>query len=533
MNKQQFVQKLERQLTAQDIDRRQFMRGVLSTGIAVGTATMLADKAQAATPKKGGTLRAGLGHGATSDTLDPGLFAAGFMIPVGIAMNGYLTAFDSENNIQPVLAESWEASPDATVWNFKLRQGVEFHNGRTLTAQDVITSINHHRGEDSTSAAAPLVSSIVDMKSDGPDRVVITLDSGNADFPAALADYHIAIQPEVDGKMDWQSGIGCGPYSLENLEPGVSANLLRNKNYWTDAEGHVDEWQLLALLDTNARMTAALTGDVDVADKIDVKTAGRLAGNPNLNVHSIAGTQHYSFPMLTNAAPFDDNNVRQALKWGINREELLDKILFGYGSIGNDHPIGSGQKYFNTELEQKTYDPDKAKFYLKEAGLSSLDVELSASDAAFAGAIDSALLFQNSMAPAGINVKVSREPNDGYWSDIWMKKGWVASYWGGRPIEDLMFSLAFKSGVSWNESFWSNERFDSLLIEARAELDENKRREMYWEMQDLVANKGGVAIPMFASYVFATRPSIGMPDTLGSNLDVDGQSFMQRWWKAS
>ena len=114
-----------------------------------------------------------------------------------------------------------------------------------------------------------------------------------------------------------------------------------------------------------------------------------------------------------------------------------------------------------------------------------------------------------------------------------MKKGWSASYWAGRPVEDLMFSLAFKSGVSWNESLWSNDRFDALLLEARAELDEAKRREMYWEMQDIVANQGGVAIPMFASYVFATRPSVGTPEVMGSNLDLDGSSFMQRWWKAA
>ncbi|WP_371225763.1 ABC transporter substrate-binding protein [Roseovarius sp. 2305UL8-3] len=532
MNKQDYIHQMELKLMGRQIDRRQFMRGVLATGLTVSAATTLADRAHAATPQRGGTLRAGLGHGATTDVLDPGLFAAGFMIPVGIAMNGYLTTMDPNSAVQPSMAESWEASADAKVWSFKMRSGLEFHNGKSVTTEDVIVSMNHHRGEDNTSAAAPLMASVTDIVADG-DTIVFTLDAGNADFPAVLTDYHIPVQPAVDGKMDWESGVGCGPYRLEELQPGVSARLKRFENHWNDDEGFVDEWEVLALLDTNARMTAVMTGDVDLADKVDVKTAGRLAGAPGLNVHNIAGNQHYTFAMNTQMSPYDDNNVRQALKYAINREELVEKILFGYGAVGNDHPIGSGQRFFNTELEQKTFDPDKAKFHLKESGLSSIDVELSASDAAFAGAIDAGLLIQNSAAEAGINVKVVREPNDGYWSDVWMKKQWVASYWGGRPVEDLMFTLAFKSGVSWNESFWSNERFDSLLAEARAELDEAKRREMYWEMQDLVANDGGVAIPMFASYVFATRDGVGTPEVIGTNLDVDGASFMNRWWKTS
>ncbi|MEM8703941.1 MAG: ABC transporter substrate-binding protein, partial [Pseudomonadota bacterium] len=296
MNKQDYLRTMEQQLMARSIDRRHFMRGVLATGLTVAAASAWADRVQAATPKKGGSLTAGLGHGATSETLDPGLLAAGFLIPLGLAMNGYLTEIDPSNEVQPSLAESWEVSPDASVWRFKLRKGAEFHNGKTVTPEDVVASINHHRGEKTTSAAAPLMAGVRDIRVDGGDVVVFELEAGNADFPAALSDYHIAIMPAAAGSMDWQSGIGSGAYRLDEFDPGVAATLSKHANHWTDEAGHVDEWRLLVLLDTNARMTAALTGDVDVADKIDVKTAGRLAGNPNLNVHSVAGTQHYSFP---------------------------------------------------------------------------------------------------------------------------------------------------------------------------------------------------------------------------------------------
>ena len=146
----------------------------------------------------------------------------------------------------------------------------------------------------------------------------------------------------------------------------------RNPNHWRDDVAFFDSIEMLALVDQNARTTALVSGDVDVIDRLDLKTVGLLERNQNININSVAGTQHFTFAMSTNQAPFDDNNVRQALKYAINREELVEKILFGYGSVGNDIPVGQGQLYYNTELEQKTYDPDKAKWYLKEAGLDSL-----------------------------------------------------------------------------------------------------------------------------------------------------------------
>ena len=239
---------------------------------------------------------------------------------------------------------------------------------------------------------------------------------------------------------------------------------------------------------------------------------------------------HYTFAMSTNQDPFTDNNIRQALKYAVNREELVEKILFGYGSIGNDHPIGKGQRFFNTELEQKTYDPDKAKWYLKQAGVDTLSVSLSASDAAYGGAVDAATLYQASAKSAGIDLKPIREPNDGYWSDVWMKKPFSAVYWSGRSVEDQMFTTTYACGGTWNDTFWCHDQFQDLLVNARAELDEGKRRQMYWDMQNIVANEGGAVIPMFADWVFGVSDKVGLPDQMASNWDLDGERWMERWW---
>ncbi|MCB2127116.1 MAG: peptide ABC transporter substrate-binding protein, partial [Rhodobacteraceae bacterium] len=173
---------------------------------------------------------------------------------------------------------------------------------------------------------------------------------------------------------------------------------------------------------------------------------------------------------------------------------------------------------------------DKAKFYLKEAGLDSLSIQLSAADAAFTGAVDAAVLFSEKAAAAGITLEVVREPNDGYWDNVWLKKPFCAVYWGGRPTEDWMFSMTYATGVPWNDTFWSNARFDELLLAARSELDEDKRREMYHEMQSICANDGGTIIPMFASYVMGMSDKIGHEDRVAGNWTLDGFRALERWW---
>ena len=513
------------------LDRRRFLVGASAIAAYAAVPSIALREAHAA-PKKGGRFRMGKGHGQTTDTLDPATYENGFTISLAHAVHGYMTEVEADGSIAPSLAESWESSADATTWTFTLREGVTFHSGKALTPNDVIASINYHRGEKSTSAAKPLVAEIIDIAADGTDKVIFKLQGGNADFPFTLSDYHLIIGPEKDGVLNWKPGDGCGAYRLDKFDPGVIAELARRDDHWRDDRGYFDAIQILALVDPNARMSALLAGDVDAIDRIDLKTVHLLKRKPGVKVHSVAGNQHYTFAMSCNKDPFTDVNVRLALKHAVDRKALVDKILRGYGVVGNDHPIGPGQRYFNAELAQTPYDPDKAKYYLKQSGRDSLDVALSASDAAFGGAVDAAVLFQDSAKTAGINIKAVREPSDGYWSDVWMKKPFSAVYWSGRVVEDAMFSTAYKSGAPWNDTFWSNKRFDELLVSARAELDEEKRRAMYYEMQQILNQDGGAVIPMFAAYVFATSDKVGHPESFASNWDVDGERWAERWWFA-
>ncbi|MEO0818904.1 MAG: ABC transporter substrate-binding protein [Pseudomonadota bacterium] len=505
-------------------------RHSLQLAAAAGALTIAGVDARAQTPQRGGKLRVGKGHGSTTDTLDPGKYSNGFMSAHSFMQGNLLTEVQADGSIAPELAESWEASPDARVWTFRLRRGAEFHDGRAVTARDVAASINHHRGEGNTSAAAPIVAPIQSIETPDDHSIVFTLASGDADFPFGMADYHLIVVPaREDGTAEWESGIGTGPYRIETFEPGVRAHYVRHPNYFKTDRAWFDEIEMLSIIDPTARTNALITGEVDAIDKVPVQVAGRLGRHPNVELQEVAGNQHYTFAMHVTADPYADNNVRQALKYAIDRQELVDKILKGYGVVGNDHPIGRGQRFFHADLEQKAYDPDRARFHLKEAGLDRLAVDLSASDAAFAGAVDAGVLYAEKAAAAGIDVNVVREPNDGYWSNVWLKKPFCAVYWSGRPTEDAMFTSAYAEGVPWNDTFWSNARFNELLVTARAELDNDRRREMYREMQDLCANDGGTVIPMFASYVFAHSPAV-KHGTLASNWDMDGEKWAERWW---
>jgi peptide/nickel transport system substrate-binding protein len=505
-------------------------RGLLKTGVAAGVLglTGMPLRAQQA---RGGKLTAGLGGANTSDSWDGRTHSDIYMIAAAHGtVFDCLTEVAADGSLQGELAESWEASADAKTWTFNLRQGVTFHNGKAFGADDVIASLQMHTEEGSKSAAQPIVAAITEMNKITDHQIQFVLAAGNADFPYLMSDYHILMFPAGMIEEAIQKGIGTGLYAVESFDPGVRMVAKRVPDHYKgDSAGFFDEIEYIAINDNTARMNALMTGQVDAINRIDFKTEALLNANPNVRIQEVTGNQHYTFPMLTDVAPFDQLHVRQALKYGINRQEMVDKILLGHGQVGNDSPIGPANQYYAADMEQLAYDPDKAKFHLEQAGLTSLDIDLSASSAAFEGAVDSAQLFQASAASAGININVVQEPADGYWSNVWNTKPFCACYWSGRATEDWMFSTAYEAGVPWNDSNWENPRFQELLLSARAELDSDKRREQYTEMQMLVRDEGGVLIPMFANYVQAVNNRIVSPDTVGNLWQMDNARMAERW----
>lgn len=505
-------------LTSAGLSRREFMGRAVAAGLTISAAsTLFASTAVAAEPKKGGHLKLGLEGGAATDSLDPAKALSQVAFVVGRNWGDMLVESDPLTGLPvPALAESWSPSADASVWTFKIRKGVQFHDGKELTIDDVVKTLQRHTDEKSESGALGVMKSIKDIKEDAGD-LVLTLSEGNADLPLLLTDYHLIIQP--GGGIDKpDAAIGTGPYKLTSFEPGVRATFEKNPNDWRSDRGYVDSIEIINMNDATARIAALSSGQVHFINRVDPKTVDLLKRAPTVEILNTSGRGHYVFIMHCNTAPFDNNDLRLALKYAMDRETMVEKILGGYGKVGNDFPINETYALFPEGIEQRAYDPDKAAFHFKKSGHDG-SVLLRTSDVAFPGAVDAAVLYQESAKKAGINIEVKREPGDGYWSNVWNVQPFSTSYWGGRPTQDQMYSTAYLSTADWNDTRFLRPDFDKILLEARSELDQTKRAEMYRTMAMMVRDEGGLILPMFNDFVNASTKSVqGYVHDIGNDM---------------
>jgi len=485
------------------LDRREFLMRSAALGVtaALSSGVLSSGALAAATPTKGGTLKLGLAGGSTTDSLDVRTYTDTVAFNVGYQLMNGLIEIDPKNKPTPELLESWNVEPGAKKWVFKVRQGITFHNGKTLDAEDILYSLNLHRGDSKSPMVGPL-KNITDVKASDKNEITIELAEGDADLLYVLADYHLLVVPKDFN--DWSKPIGTGAYELEAWEPGVRSAVKRAKgDYWKPGRGNVDGIEITVINDAAQRMNALVTGQVDMIHRVDSKAIDLLKSAPGIELIQAPGGYHYILSMFCDTAPFNNKDLRLALKYAIDREQVLKTLLNGYGSLGNDHPIPKGDPFYNTQLEQRAYDPDKAKFHLQKSGLAGSKIALSASDAAFSGAVDMAVLFQATAAKAGVPISIKKEPADGFWDNVWLKAPFVTSYWGGRPAATQMLTIAYKSDAAWNDTHWREPSFDKLLSDAKGETDEAKRKQYIWEMQAMLHEDGGGLIPVFQDWLEA------------------------------
>jgi peptide/nickel transport system substrate-binding protein len=520
-------------LQQQHIEGRITRRAFLGRAAALGAGAALvssmvasADALAAETPKKGGKLTIGLAGGSTTDSLDPGSYNDSVMIDTGHMLWNGLVEWAQDGKPVPELAESWDIKPGAAEWIFNIRKGVTFSNGKTLDADDVVYSLNMHRGKTKSGAAGPF-KAVSDVKKLSPNQVQVTLAGGDADFAYVLTDYHVLIVP--NGHTDWSKAIGTGGYILESYDPGVRITAKRNPNYWKPDRAHVDAVDITVINDSSARLNALLTGQVDTINRLDPKFVSRLMKMDKFEVIRAPGGWHTVISMMMDRAPYDNLDLRLAMKYGIDREQIIKALFQGYGTAGNDHPIPKTDPYWNSALPQIKFDPDKSKFYLKKSGLTDPPITIQASDAAFNGAVDMAALFQQSAGKCGLKMDLKKEPADGFWDNVWLKGPCVTSYWGGRAAATQMLAVAYGPDAPWNESHYKDAKFDSLLTEARAEIDETKRKAMIWEMQALLHDGGSTIVPAFRDWLDGNSKKVG-GHTPHGGFDMDNGMIAEKAW---
>ncbi|EJL96926.1 ABC-type dipeptide transport system, periplasmic component [Pseudomonas sp. GM102] len=455
---------------------------------------------EAASPgkgKPGGRIRVAGSSSSTADTLDPAKGSSSTDYVRHYMFYNGLTRFDSHMVPQLELAERIDTT-DATLWVITLRKEVVFHNGKPLTAADVVFSLLRHKDPITGSKVLPLASQFAEVKANGTHEVQIQLSGPNAELPSVLAISHMLIVPE--GTSDFSLGIGTGPFKAKEFKPGVRSIGVRNTNYWKPGLPYLDEIEFIAIADEPSRINALLSGDVHICNEVNPRSTIRIKASTKHRVVDSPSGNYTDLIIRQDQLPGKSPEFTEAMKLLLDREQIKSAIFRGFARVGNDHPIAPGARFYNADLPQRAYDPEKAKFLLKKAGMESITMPLMCSPAA-TGSVDIAVLLQQSAKEAGLKLDVNRLPSDGYWSNHWAKHPLSFGNINPRPNADMLFSQFFQSTAPWNESGWKNDQFDQLLIQARGETDEAKRGKMYADMQTLVHEHSGIGVPVFISNI--------------------------------
>ncbi|RWP40586.1 MAG: ABC transporter substrate-binding protein [Mesorhizobium sp.] len=506
------------------IDRRTFLRGSVGLGIAAVGRIVQPTTAFARTPRRGGKFVTGVKSGSTTDTVDPVDLNSTASLFVSYQLGNRLLERATDGKLASELAESWEPSDSGKTWTFTLRKGVTFHNGKDFTANDMVYSLNRHRGPDTRSGAAGLMKAIKDIKAEGPYQLTVALSAPDVGFPFLMTNAALIAQPEGE---DPAKGIGTGPFILDSGQPGVRYNFHRNPDYFRPEEPLFDELEILVINDDTARISALLAGSTHFVSDLTPNLIGRIKSSPSVTINVADTTTFCYFVMQTNQAPFDNPDLRLALKYAVDRNLILKMTQAGYGTIGNDNPINSIYPLYS-ELPQHTYDPDKARFYYKKSGHSGA-IDLYTSESVFPAAVNAVEIFQQTAAKAGITINPKRVPHDGYWSDVWMKKPFCASRFGSLATEDQAFTQPFASDSPWNDGNWYRPEFDKLLVQARSELDVEKRKSLYHEAAKMVQEDAGHITLMFSPSINGLAKKV--QGFVGDHFHAEGKNFARCWFE--
>jgi peptide/nickel transport system substrate-binding protein len=475
--------------------RRDVLKLSVATGVSVAAADNLlfsGNVARASTPKKGGSARMAAPLHGPDDHLDPVLGSS--TIDASRFRATYNGLIQHSESLEPLpdLAESFEANSNATEWNFKIKKGVEFHDGSKLTADDVVYSMNRHLGEDSISVIKSALASIKEWKKLGTYEVKAILNTPNSDLPTILG----LNQTKVVKNGTTGDGIGTGPYVLEFFEPGVRSIHKRNENYFRDG-GNLDVIEMTGITDPIARVNALVAGDVQLAATIDPKAFRQVEESEMARLLSIPAALQVGICCLKNTLPGSNDDFVKGMQYIQDRERIVKSFFKGRGSVGNDTSISAAHGVdFCSELPQREYDPEKAKFHFNKSGIESAELYV----APVATAIeDISLLTQANCAKIGFDLKLRKVPSDGYWGNVWMKEPLNVVGWNMRPTANSQIALQFGPGGPWNDTYWNNDRMGELVNSSLAETDPDKRHAMYCEMQMLIHNNSGMVIPAFSN----------------------------------
>jgi peptide/nickel transport system substrate-binding protein len=461
------------------------MRSFCALGL---TATLIAGAALGATPAVAEKVfrRANDLSFGGKESLDP--ISANRFYEVNDMIYSRLIRQDDAGNPAPELATSWTPNATATEWTLTLQPGVKFHDGSDFDAADVKYTLERINDPKLESPVAAVLGMIKQVDVVDPLTVKIVLSSPHASLPVLMYDYRVRMLAEGTGEIG-RTANGTGPFKLESYDPEGKTVLVANKDYWEGAP-KLDKVEFTAIPDAEARNQAMLGGQLDY-NSLTRDQEAQYRGNAAFQVQNFPAGGWFGIAFLVDQAPLTDPRVRKAIRIAVDRAEMM-KLMTGEANaeVTCDTPVKKNDP-FRAELSCPP-DVEGAKKLLADAGFpDGIDIEVNTADLE-PGMVQYAEVYQQQVAKAGIRVKLTLAPSDGYWDDVWGKKNAVTS-WGERPADQIL-NEAYRTGSSWNESHYSNPKFEELLDKARSSLDLATAKGYYVEAQKMLFEEGGTFI---------------------------------------
>ena len=514
-------------LLAQRIDRRTFLQHGSRLGMGLALLNTLAATAglglaappAAAQGTRGGSVRAAVAmpHGAIDPLLvnDSGSYQLIFQVAE------FLCITQPDLTLKPVLAESWSHNTDGSVWTFKLRRGVRFHDGREMTAHDVVATFD--RLSDPAGASNAL-SVFKGLLSKGGTRriddqtVAFHLDTPSGNFPYAVSidNYNAAILP-ADAAGDYERDFqGTGPFRIESYRPREGASFVRNPDYW-GPKALPDRIEFKFYSDIQPRLIALQAGEVDLLDAIPVVMTPAIQSNPEIRIIRVRSANHRQLHMRCDRAPFADKRVRQALALSLDRGTLLSGLCRGMGALGNDSPFSPVYPSTDPSVPQRAQDLAKARQLMEAAGYArGFDITLTTER--YTDIPEYAQLVQNFARPLDIRMRLTLETQSLYYGkSIPGQSDWLDSPLGitdyaHRGVPNTLLENSLRSNAAWNAAHFSNAAYDALLPRYVKALDLQTQRSVAGEIERLLLEETPLIISYFPDLLVPIRKDVnGLP----------------------
>jgi peptide/nickel transport system substrate-binding protein len=529
------------EFVAGKITRRDFIRRGTVVGLSLSSLSFIAaacggddeDGTEAETgtgrTEAGGALRTGII--APSAAIDPLTVADEGGLAVLGQSGEYLTWSNESLELEPRLAEEWTPNEDGSVWTFAIRQGVTFHDGAPLTAEDVAATLNLHadpKNEGNALSAFAGVLSAGGARAADEATVEVTLDAPNGNFPYLVSsdNYNLIILPaNYDGNWE-QTFIGTGPWKLDRFTPQQGVTYTKNAEYWDQTRRPIaDTSELRFYAEDQARVLAIQGGEVDILSQFAVVGGEALLEDPNVTVIEVRASQHRQVHMRVDQEPFRDKRVRQAMALLLDRQALVDGLFQGKADIGNDSPFAPVFPSTDTTVAQREQDVEQARQLLADAGKDGgFAVDLHTWDNYEIPEL--AVLIQNAAEQVGIRVTPRVADANTYYTDFWLDSALGITDYGHRGVPNVFLTAPLTSKGTWTAPHFANPTYDRLVADYVAALDVDAQRSVARQIQELLLDETPIIFPYFYFHLSATTKAVtGAEPTGMGHIDLTRAGF--------